>query len=67
MKKRVIPLTPFMVKVDTMMKNDPWLNTIKSQTKAEILRSIEESGVVKDGKFTASYKRKFKKSRAPHS
>ena len=66
MKNTVPPLSPFLKKIKAMMKDDPRLIAVESETDEEVTQRLEDLGIIKDGKVTESYKRKFKGSRAPN-
>lgn len=61
-------VTPFWERVEEMMKDDPLLKVIRSQTKEQVTQRLEKLGIIKDGKVCESYKKKFSGfTRAPKS
>jgi len=47
-------------RLDELMKNDPLTKAIRSQTTEDVIQSLEELGIMKDGKITEEFKSKFK-------
>ncbi len=60
-------LTSYQKRIDELVKDNPLSKAIRSQTREDVIRSLEELGIMKDGKVLESFKKKFTGSHAPNN